>query len=65
MLLWPAAAVPIRLLAWELPFATGTAIKRKSEEVNHREGEDIYSTYYFKIDQNIKIPKNRPKYKNT
>ena len=32
-LLWlwcrPAAAVPIRPLAWELPYATGVAVKRK------------------------------------
>ena len=35
--LWcrPAAAAPIRLLAWELPHAAGVALKRKEEE-----GED-------------------------
>ena len=28
-LLWPAAAAPIRSLAWELPHATGMALKSK------------------------------------
>ena len=27
-----AAAAPIHLLAWELPYAAGTAIKRKKEK---------------------------------
>ena len=36
MLLWLwcrlAAAAPIRLLAWEHPYATGTALKTKKKE---------------------------------
>jgi len=33
--LWcrPAAAAPIRPLAWELPYATGVALKRKKKKV--------------------------------
>ena len=30
----PAAAAPIQPLAWELPYATGMAIKRKKEKRN-------------------------------
>ena len=36
MLLWlwyrPTATAPIRLLAWELPYATGAALKSKNKE---------------------------------
>ena len=36
MLLWlwhrPAAAAPIQPLAWELPYAVGTALKRQKEK---------------------------------
>jgi len=30
--LWSAAAALIRLLAWELPYTTGAALKRKKKE---------------------------------
>ena len=30
----PAAVAPIRLLGWELPYATGAAIKKKKKK-NH------------------------------
>ena len=30
--LWPAAAAPIGPLAWELPHATGAALKKKKKE---------------------------------
>ena len=32
VLLWPAATVPIQPLAWELPYATGVALKRKTKK---------------------------------
>ena len=32
--LWPAAIVPIRLLAWELPYATGSTLKNKQTKKN-------------------------------
>jgi len=38
MLLWlwcrPAAAAPMQHLAWELPHATGAALKRKKQKTN-------------------------------
>ena len=38
MLLWlwckPAAAAPIRCLAWELPYAEGVAVKKKRKKKN-------------------------------
>ena len=39
MLLWlwcrPAAVAPIQLLAWKLPYAKGTALKRKKKKLAH------------------------------
>ena len=32
--LWPAAATPIRHLAWESPYALGAALKRQKMIVN-------------------------------
>ena len=36
--LWcrPTAAAPIRPLAWELPYATGVALKRQKRQINKR-----------------------------
>ena len=34
---WPAATALIQLLAWELPYATGVALKKKKK--NHFGGE--------------------------
>ena len=31
--LWQAAAAPIQSLAWELPYATGTALKKKIKKI--------------------------------
>ena len=51
-LLWlwhrPAAAAPIRPLAWEPPCATGAALKTKIKtktKTNDKHGEDIYYIY--------------------
>ena len=40
--LWhrPAAVVPVQPLVWELPYATGVALKRKKNSTFHR---DTYS----------------------
>ena len=42
-LLWlwhrPAAAAPIRLLAWELPYASGAALKKKKKKKSRVWGE--------------------------
>ena len=40
-LLWRrlAAVAPIRPLAWELPYATGTALKKKKKKERERERE--------------------------
>ena len=39
-LLWlgcrPAAAAPLRPLAWELPYATGAALKRKKQKQKNK-----------------------------
>ena len=49
--LWcrPAAAAPIRLLAWELPYAAGTALKSKKKKKKKRMTEYFYN--YSNIDQ--------------
>ena len=31
--LWPAAAVPIQPLTWELPYVAGTVLKRKKKMI--------------------------------
>ena len=33
-LLWPATAAPLQSLAWELPYATGAALKYKNKQTN-------------------------------
>ena len=44
MLLWlwrrPAAAAPIRHLAWELPYAAGAALKRKTKTKKTKKGKE-------------------------
>ena len=38
-LLWPAAAAPNQPLAWELPYATGAALKKKANEKKQKKRE--------------------------
>ena len=44
-LLWlwcrPAAAAPIQLLAWELPYAPGVALKTKKKKERKKERKDL------------------------
>ena len=50
-LLWlwckPAAAAPIQPLAWELPYATGVALKKKKKK------ESIFFPYVHETSTNI------------
>ena len=45
-LLWPwcslAATAPIRPLAWEIPYAAGTALKKKKERKKERKKTHIH-----------------------
>ena len=45
-LLWlwcrPAAAAPIRPLAWELPYAMGVALKKKKKEGKERKKKQLF-----------------------
>ena len=45
--LWLAAAAPIQLLAWELPYATGVALKSKKEK--KKKSKVVYSQHATKI----------------
>ena len=52
MLLWlwcrPAAAAPIQPLAWELPYATGAALKKKKSKKQKKQCSRMHiSTYYL------------------
>ena len=64
-LLWPwhrpAAAAPIQPLAWEHPYATGAALKRKKWEKRKKEGffkhiDDVFllsAFKYFPYDEHV------------
>ena len=41
--LWPAAVAPIQALAWEPPYATGTALKSKSKSKKKKKKNYISS----------------------
>ena len=51
VLLWlwcrPAAAAPIQLLAWELPFAIAVAMKKKTQNPNNLVLIQIHLVYRF------------------
>ena len=40
----PTAASPIRPLAWELPYATGVALKKKKKAKTNKAKKHIYSS---------------------
>ena len=50
VLLWgwhrPAATAPIRPLAWESPYASGVALKRKKKKERETEREDAVSDWF-------------------
>ena len=49
VLLWPAAAAPIRSLAWEPPYAMGAALKgQKKKKKRERKREKIYKYQMLK-----------------
>ena len=56
-LLWlwcrPTAAAPIRLLAWEPPYATGGALKREKEKKKVQKGGKAFPCGFFPL---LKLP---------
>ena len=45
--LWPAAAAPVRLLAWELPYAAGAALKSKTNQSKTKQKFMEHKIYHF------------------
>ena len=40
--LWLAATAPIRLLAWELPYAAGVALRRQKKKKKEKKKIELY-----------------------
>ena len=51
-LLWhrPAAAAPIRPLAWELPYASGAALKKSNKRCLHPNSWNLWICYLTQMD---------------
>ena len=48
-LLWlwrrPAATTPVQLLAWELPYAVGAALKRRQNKTNKKDPQNTMDAF--------------------
>ena len=61
---WPAAAAPIRFLAWELPYAIGVALKRKQRKETNKQKKQTSMWYHLKPVRMSIIKKSTNRYAN-